>query len=141
MRRAAEDLLAVLDTPGPIFMYTSFEKTVMKALATMFPDIADALNERIGWLADLCKIAHAFYCHPDMKGSWSIKSVLPTVAPDLSYDTCGEVQDGLAAGRAYLEMINPKTDDERRNALITSLNEYCKLDTLAMVRLARFLQQ
>ncbi len=141
MRRAAEDLLAVLHTPGPIFMYTPFEKTVMKALATMFPDLADALNERIGWLADLCKITRAFYCHPDMKGSWSIKAVLPTVAPDLSYDTCGEVQDGLAAGRAYLEMINPKTDDERRNELITSLNEYCKLDTLAMVRLAKFLQQ
>ncbi len=70
-----------------------------------------------------------------------ISDVLPTVAPDLDYGALGEVQEGLAAGRAYLEMINPKTDDERRNALITSLNEYCKLDTLAMVRLARFLQQ
>ena len=113
----------------------------MKDLAEMFPDLADALHEKISWLVDLCKLTETYYYHPDMKGSWSIKSVLPTVAPDLSYATCGEVQDGLAAGRAYLQVIDPNTDPELRNALINSLNEYCKLDTLAMVRVARFLQR
>jgi hypothetical protein len=141
MCQLAEQLLEVLDTPGPIFMYTGFEKTIMKDLVRMFPDLADALKQTISWLVDLCKLTETYYYHPDMKGSWSIKSVLPTIAPDLSYATCGEAQDGLAAGRAYLKVIDPKTDPELRNDLIKSLNEYCKLDTLGMVRVARFLQQ
>ena len=70
-----------------------------------------------------------------------ISDVLPTVAPDLDYGALGEVQEGMAAGRAYLEIIDKKTDPKRRKQLITSLTEYCKLDTLAMVHLARFLQQ
>ena len=76
-----------------------------------------------------------------MKGSWSLKAVLPTVAPDLDYGALGEVQEGMAAGRAYFEVIDKQTDPKRRQELIGSLREYCKLDTLAMVRLARLLQQ
>ena len=41
-----------------------------------------------------------------MHGSWSIKAVLPTVAPDLSYAKLGDVRDGLAAQTAYLEAID-----------------------------------
>ncbi len=67
--------------------------------------------------------------------------MLPTVAPDLDYDALGEVQEGTAAGRAHLEIIDKQTDPKQRQELITSLTEYCKLDTLGMVRLARFLQQ
>ena len=70
-----------------------------------------------------------------------ISDVLPTVAPDLDYGALGEVQEGMAVGRAYLEIIDKQTDPTRRKELIKSLTEYCKLDTLAMVRLARFLQQ
>ncbi len=76
-----------------------------------------------------------------MKGSWSLKAVLPTVAPDLDYGALGEVQEGMAAGRAYFENIEKQTNPKRRQELIGSLREYCKLDTLAMVRLARFLQR
>ncbi|MDH3673182.1 MAG: hypothetical protein OES46_18800 [Gammaproteobacteria bacterium] len=42
---------------------------------------------------------------------------------------------------AYLEIIDKQTNPKRRKELIASLTEYCKLDTLAMVRLARFPQQ
>jgi hypothetical protein len=74
-----------------------------------------------------------------MKGSWSIKAVLPTVAPDLDYASLNEVQDGTAAQAAYAEMIDPTTEPARKQQLEHELREYCKLDTLAMVRLARFL--
>ena len=71
-----------------------------------------------------------------MKGSWSLKAVLPTVAPDLRY--AGEVRDGGAAQSAYMEIIDAETLPERRELLTRDLLEYCKTDTLALVRLLRF---
>jgi hypothetical protein len=74
-----------------------------------------------------------------MKGSWSIKAVLPTIAPDLAYDEL-EVGNGGAAQNAYSEIINPETTPERKQVLTDGLREYCTLDTLAMVRLAWFFE-
>jgi len=72
-----------------------------------------------------------------MKGSWSLKSVLPTIAPELSYENLGEVQEGGGAQAAYLEMIDPATAQERRAQLETSLRDYCRRDTLALVGIVR----
>jgi hypothetical protein len=49
-----------------------------------------------------------------MKGSWSIKAVLPALAPDLDYENLQEVQDGTAAQFAYLEVIDGQTDEAGR---------------------------
>ena len=141
MRLLAEKLLATLGESGPIFTYTNFEQGMIKTLARMFPDLANGLKSLIHRLVDLHKITKANYYHPAMRGSWSLKAVLPTVAPDLDYGALGEVQEGMAAGRAYFEIIDKQTDPKRRQKLITSLREYCKLDTLALVRLANLLQQ
>ena len=72
-----------------------------------------------------------------MKGSWSIKAVLPTVAPEMRYDTLGEVREGDAVQRAYLEAINPLTPAIRRAEIARALLEYCQFDTHAMVRLTQ----
>ncbi len=141
MRLLAESLLVALGESGPIFTYTNFEQKVIQGLAEMFPGLSDGLQKVIKRLVDLHPITREHYYHPAMKGSWSLKAVLPTVAPDLDYGALGEVQEGMAAGRAYFEVIDKQTDPKRRQELIGSLREYCKLDTLAMVRLARFLQQ
>jgi len=76
-----------------------------------------------------------------MMGSWSIKSVIPTIAPELDYATLGEVQEGGQAQVAYLEAIHPNTPPERRQMIERDLKEYCAHDTLAMVRLAHFLME
>ena len=72
-----------------------------------------------------------------MKGAWSIKAVLPTIAPDLDYASIEEVQDGTAAQMAYLEVIDPQADEIRKQELSRQMREYCKLDTLAVVRLVK----
>jgi len=72
-------------------------------------------------------------------GSWSIKRVLPTVAPDLDYANLDDVQSGDMVEPAYFEMIDPATSMERRRKLHDALLTYCARDTLAMVRLAEFL--
>ncbi|HUQ53003.1 MAG TPA: DUF2779 domain-containing protein, partial [Gammaproteobacteria bacterium] len=95
----------------------------------------EALDARI---VDLHPPTRRHYYHPAMQGSWSIKAVLPTVAPDLSYGALGEVRDGLAAQSAYLEAIKPGTTDARRAALRRALLDYCRQDTLALVKLVEF---
>jgi hypothetical protein len=76
-----------------------------------------------------------------MRGSFSIKAVLPTVAPHLNYDALGDVKDGFAAQAAFDEAIAPDTPDVRREQIKQSLLDYCALDTLAIVELVRFLSR
>ena len=77
-----------------------------------------------------------------MRGSFSIKAVLPTIAPDLDYDNLEEVTDGTAAQVAYLyAALDPQTAPERRAELRDRLLIYCKQDTWAMVEVAYFLQR
>jgi hypothetical protein len=138
MRRLAESLLTTLASSGPILVYTGYEKQVLNALAKRYPDLANSLQAVIARLVDLYPLTKNHYYHPDMRGSWSIKAVLPTIAPELNYSSLDEVQDGLAAQSAYLEAIHPETNASRRETLATALKQYCRYDTLAMIKLTEF---
>ena len=107
----------------------------------MFPDLATDLDRVKARLVDLLSLTRGHYYHPEMKGSWSLKAVLPTIAPDLSYEDLEEVQEGNAAQMAYLEAIDQATTPARRQELAERLLAYCQLDTLGLVRLVWFLQQ
>ncbi len=142
MRGFAERLLAAVNSqgPGPIFAYNQgFEIGCVRELAAMFPDLAKDLDLIPGRMVDLHPIAKEHYYHPDMKGSWSLKDVLPTVAPELDYGNLDHVQDGGGAGIAYQEILDPATEHGRRADLVQALRRYCERDTFALVRLARFL--
>ena len=73
-----------------------------------------------------------------MMDSWSIKRVLPTIAPDLDYADLDDVRSGDVVEPVYFEMIDPATPAERRKVIENALLTYCERDTLAMVRLAEF---
>ena len=136
-----KELLACLGENGPIFVYSHFERTILGQLSEMYPKQGKKLQEVINRLVDLLPLTREHYYHPQMKGSWSIKAVLPTIAPDLDYGSIEEVQDGTAAQLAYLEAIDPETDEIRKRELSRQMLEYCELDTLAMVRLVKFFQE
>jgi len=138
MRRLAERLLATLGTRGPIIVYTPYERRVLHDLAARYDDLAPGLRALAERIVDLHPVTRRGYYHPAMHGSWSIKAVLPTVAPDLSYEKLGAVRDGLAAQTAYLEAIDANTPAARRDALRGALLNYCRHDTLALVRLVEF---
>lgn len=138
-RPLAESLINAVGTSGPIFVYSSFERSRMQELAEYFPDLAPALHAAIGRIVDLYPIAREHYCHPDMRGRWSIKSVLPTIAPDLDYGNL-EVANGGMAQEAFSEIMQPETSPERREQLHNALLLYCERDTLAMVRIAHYFE-
>jgi len=138
LRALAESLIVTLANTGPILTYSPYEKRVINDLARRFTELAPALSALVDRLEDMLPVAKNNYYHPAMLGSWSIKAILPTVAPDMKYEDLDGVQDGMEAGAAYLEAIDPKTDDARREELRQSMLAYCRLDTEAMVRLMQF---
>ena len=132
-------LIDTVGKKGPIFVYNAgFEKTRLNELVVRFPEYKKEVENILERIIDLWPIAKKYYYHPDMRGSWSIKSVLPTIAPELNYSELDEVQDGGGAQSAYLEAIDEGTTEERREAIRKNMIEYCKLDTLAMVKMVKF---
>lgn len=141
-RAFAESMIRTLGTTGPIIVYNqAFEKARITDLAKRFADLAPTLMPLLSRVVDLLPLANTHYYHPNMQGSWSIKAVLPAIAPELDYANLEDVAGGTAAQDAYLEAIQPNTTSERKAKLENALRVYCHRDTEAMVRLLHFLCQ
>lgn len=138
-RRALAEALCRLPADGAVIAYNAaFERGVLRRLAERFGDLAAALTSLADRVVDLLPVAKACWYHRDQRGSWSIKAVLPTIAPELGYDAL-EVKDGGAAQEAFAEAIDAGCPAERREALAAALRAYCGRDTWAMVVVARAL--
>lgn len=141
-RRAfAESLVEVLgEDDGPIFAYNaSFERGRIQELAATFPDLAPRLEAAIKRIVDLLPLARDHYYHPDQHGSWSLKAVLPTIAPELAYSEL-DISEGGSAAEAYRSLLDLDMNTREAQQIRANLLEYCGLDTLALVRIAHFLQ-
>jgi hypothetical protein len=140
-RRAfAASLVAAVGNTGVILVYNAaFERGVIVQLAEQFDDLAPALQAITRRLFDLLPLARENYYHPMMMGSWSIKRVLPTIAPDLDYGNLDSVQSGDMVEPVYFEMVDAGTSVERKAELKAALLTYCERDTMAMVRVAEYL--
>jgi hypothetical protein len=139
-REFAEMLIACFtgEEPGPVIVYNAaFEKRILEETAKALPDLAEALNAIRDRVFDLLPVARQHYYHPEMHGSWSIKRVLPTIAPELDYSNL-DVQHGGMAQASFLHMLNAAPGSPRQEALYKELLCYCERDTLAMLRIARF---
>ena len=135
----AKALISACGETGPVFVYNAaFEATRIRELAMRFPDLSRSLQCILDRIVDLLPIARNRYYHPSQQGSWSIKVVLPAIAPDLSYENLEGVKEGDAAMKAFCEAIHPNTNERRKSELEKQLLAYCSLDTFAMVRLWNF---
>jgi hypothetical protein len=131
------------DGAGPIFVYSkAYEEGRLRELGERHPAHAPSLQRLIDRLVDLLPLVRESYYHPAMRGSFSIKKVLPTIAPDLDYGELGGVSDGTAAQVAYLYAVfEPGMTGERKEQYRQELRRYCARDTWAMVEVAWFLQR
>lgn len=124
-RAFAESLLRVLGQDGPIVVYNQgFEKRIIRELAERFADLAPGLTRLLERVVDLLPLASAHFYHPSMQGSWSIKAVLPAMAPKLDYARLDGVSSGTGAQEAYLEATSIGTTPERKAQLDQALREY-----------------
>jgi hypothetical protein len=136
-RPCAEALVKALGTKGAVIAYNAgFEQGVIGRLAERFPDLRErllAINERV---VDQLPVVRQHYYHRDLQGSFSMKAVLPTVAPEMDYAGLDEVTDGGTAQMAYLEAI---AIEAQKEALRAKLLAYCERDTLAMIEVEKAL--
>jgi len=121
---------------GTVVAYnTSFEVGVNNDLAEQFPKYRNKLKAINNRMVDLLKpfMSRSLY-HPKQMGSASIKAVLPSFVPDMSYDNLN-VTDGREASRLGDLILEGKLKGDKLKKTISALKEYCGQDTLAMVKL------
>ncbi len=120
----------------------SFEKGVIRRLVTNYPQISNELMAIHDNIKDLmAPFASKSYYHPKMQGSYSIKYVLPALVPEFesAYKDLNLIHHGGEAMQAYENMTRMSADE--REAYKKALLAYCKLDTLAMVKVLEKLRE
>ena len=129
----AERLIAALGREGSVCTYSGYERQMLRALAAALPCRAGALRAVEARLFDLLPVVRGAYYHPDFRGSFSLKSVLPVLVPEMGYDDL-PIADGQTAALRYAAAL-AHPDPGERHRTFTDLRAYCARDTLAMVRL------
>lgn len=136
-----EKLIQDCGVSGDILVYNiGFERGKLNDLIDVFPEYSNELREIVNRLKDLMiPFQKKWYYTPEMMGSYSIKSVLPALVPELSYNDL-EIKEGGIASSTFLSMLNGTFEgnvEETRRQLL----EYCKLDTFGMVKILEKLLQ
>ncbi|HBO85194.1 MAG: hypothetical protein A2X59_01730 [Nitrospirae bacterium GWC2_42_7] len=112
----------------------TFEEGRLKEFKQWFPEYSEKIDSIINNMRDPMPLFRSkdIY-HWQLNGSYSLKNVLPVLVPEMSYADL-EVSDGGMAANAYIEMIQTE-DAKEREQIRQALLKYCKLDTLAMVKI------
>lgn len=135
-----EALVKACRQKGSVVVYNkAFEAGVNNKLAHNFPAYAarlETINDRMVDLLIPFRRRHLY--HPAMKGSASLKSVLPAFVPDLTYEGLA-IANGEIASITYNRWIRGLVPEGEKAQIFEDLREYCKLDTLAEVRLVEVL--
>lgn len=137
-RKLAEQLVKDIPNDACVLAYNmSFEKTVIKNLANLYPDLSESLINIHNKIKDLMvPFKSRYYYTKNMHGSYSIKYVLPALFPNepsLDYHNLDLVHNGSEAMDIYAHLGEYSTDEQSK--IRDSLLKYCYLDTYAMVKI------
>jgi len=123
-------------TSGSVIVYNqAFENRINNELGAAFPEFKEALDNISTRMKDLLvPFRSRFIYHPQMNGSASLKSVLPAFVADIGYDDLA-IGDGETASLMYLQCIKNTISEQRKEKIFNDLKVYCKMDTLAEVKL------
>ena len=132
-----ERLLEALGRKGSICIYSNYERRMLRELAAAVPQRAAALAAVEARLFDLLPVVRHCCYHPDFRGSFSIKNVLPALAPGLGYDDLAVADGKLAAALHQRALANDNLAE--RQQTFAALRAYCQRDTLATLELRKAL--
>ncbi len=136
-----ENFLKQVEKEGDILVYNqAFETSILKNLARLFPEYKQEMAQVLSRIKDLMlPFKNRWYYHPEMKGSFSIKGVLPALVPELSYEELG-IGSGSIAMSSF-EQLQSETDIFKIAEIRQHLLDYCKMDTFAMVKILEVLER
>jgi hypothetical protein len=127
---------------GSVIVYNqSFESGINKQLSADFPEHSgsiDSISERMEDL--IVPFRSRWLYHPAMKGSASLKHVLPAFVPELSYEGLA-ISDGGTASLMYLNCLKGEFSYDTKVKIFKDLRDYCFQDTLAEVMLLNVLYE
>jgi hypothetical protein len=93
----------------------------------------DSLSFHLVQISPVRSVREHVY-HQAFAGSYSIKSVLPALVPEMTYDGM-DVANGQDAGLAWESLARFNGDQEEHERLRKALLAYCGQDTLALVNI------
>jgi hypothetical protein len=134
-KELAEKLLGEIPEGACVIVYNiAFEKRVLKELGESLPTLRKRMNAVQEGMIDLMEpFKRRDIYHWKMNGSYSLKSVLPVLVPDMTYQGL-EISDGAMAAEAYF-MMEEISDPAELAKLRQALLDYCEQDTAGLVRL------
>jgi hypothetical protein len=131
----------VIGENGSIVVYNQlFEENILRDLGNAFLDYSEWIQTIISRLVDLIlPFSNFLFYDPAQNGSISLKQVLPAITGS-GYEGL-EIDNGIDASLAYLNMIYGNMTKEKKTATRSALLKYCKLDTEALVRIIKRLDE
>lgn len=143
-RNLAEKLIKDIPKNTCVIAYNcSFEKMVIKKLASLYPDLEEHLMNIHSNIKDLMiPFKNRYYYTKEMKGSYSIKYVLPALFPNepsLNYHNLEDIHNGSEAMNSFRDLKNMTKEAQIKTR--ENLLKYCELDTYAMVKIYEKLKE
>jgi predicted RecB family nuclease len=133
-------LCGALGESGSVIVYNQqFEQGRLKELSALLPEYAEHIEGIESRLFDLLPVIRNCVYHPRFAGSYSLKSVLPALVPNLTYEGM-RVSNGQDAGLAWESLLRGDFDFDERVRIRKALLNYCGQDTLALLRLLETLR-
>lgn len=136
-----EQLLKVIEGDTDIIVFNStFEISRLKELAWYFPDYSEDIESIIFRIKDLMvPFQDRYFYHPQLNGSYSLKTIVPILIPELNYNDL-EISDRESAMSSYEHLIRER-DHEKIIQTRHALLKYCERDTLSLVRIMQKLYE
>ena len=143
-REIAESLVKNIPDDATVLAYNrTFECNRLKELADYCPDLRDHLLAIRDNIQDLeVPFDKGYYYAAGMGESNSIKQVLPALCPndpELDYHALPTVHNGAEAMDEYPKMLEASGAVQKK--MREGLLKYCRLDTLAMVKILEKLRK
>ena len=118
----------------------SFEKSILKQLGDIFPELVEFTNDIINRVIDLKVFINDNYYHPDFQGSYSLKKVLPALLPKEKKYNEGEVSDGEQAQESFYNLLFVEKNLENKKIITQNLLDYCKKDTESLLLIYQYFE-
>ena len=143
-RKLAEQLVKDIPLDVCTLAYNmGFEKSVIKNLAKLYPDLKDHLMNIYENIKDLMiPFQKRDYYVKEMEGRFTIKYVLPALYPNepsLNYHNLDMIHNGSEAMDSFENLENLSKEEQEK--VRYNLLRYCELDTYAMVMLWKKLKE
>jgi hypothetical protein len=135
-RKAVLDkILLSIGEDGSVVAYNkSVEARCLSVLAEQHPEFKNRIDQIIGRLVDPWPVIKSSVYDPKFNGSFSIKSVAPSLLGEKFEYSRLLISEGTQASVSFERMIDPTISGEEKAELRKNLLEYCRMDTEAMYK-------